>query len=683
MELLGQSTNRVSSAAVTSVLCAVVFCLLPAALCLLFCPQVQAQNGSGTIGALEEQAIKQAAALVAPSLVRIETVGGLDRVGQILIGTGPTTGVIVSPDGYVISSSFNFISKPASILVTLPDGRRLPAVQVANDKVKMLTLLKVAAEKLVPAAAAPVDGFRVGQWAIALGRTFDDGMNTPSVSVGIVSALKRIWGKAIQTDAKVSPVNYGGPLVDIQGRVLGILVPLSPQAGGEVAGVEWYDGGIGFAIPLADVYAALDRLKAGKDLLPGLMGVNLKGRDMYEGQPVIDRVRYNSPAQQAGLKEGDAIVEIDGGKVVRQTQILSVMANKYAGDKVAISVKRVDETISRELTLVDKLVPYESAFLGILPARPEAGKPADKGVRIRYLIPDSPADKAKLDRDQQILRFNDIDLTDAAKLLDLVSRVRPGEKVRLSVQSGKETRDVDVTLGSIPETAPDDDLRAFPIVPRDNTTPEEGTPKVGEFADKMPAHEHDFWAYVPEDYNPDFRYALVIWLHPAGDTMQAAMSKAWKPLCDERGIILLAPKAKQLNGWNADESEFVKDLVEQFLDQYSIDRRRVVLHGYANSGGFTYHLAFKHRQLFHGISTAAAPMLQPPPDNEPDFRLQFHLITSNGAPSRAGVTATAEGLRKMKYPVVLSADGEGGDQKYPSASQLKEIVHWIDALDRI
>ena len=86
----------------------------------------------------------------------------------------------------------------------------------------------------------------------------------PSVSVGIVSALDRIWGKAIQTDAKVSPTNYGGPLVDLQGRVQGVLVPASPQAEGETAGFEWYDSGIGFAIPLEDVYAVLPRLQAGQ-----------------------------------------------------------------------------------------------------------------------------------------------------------------------------------------------------------------------------------------------------------------------------------------------------------------------------------------------------------------------------------------------------------------------------------
>ena len=93
--------------------------------------------------AREEAALRQAAAIVAPSLVKIETVGGLDRVQEVLLGTGPTTGVVVGADGYIISSAFNFLSRPATILVTLADGRRLPATRVATDHLRMLTLLKV------------------------------------------------------------------------------------------------------------------------------------------------------------------------------------------------------------------------------------------------------------------------------------------------------------------------------------------------------------------------------------------------------------------------------------------------------------------------------------------------------------------------------------------------------------
>ena len=111
--------------------------------------------------------------------------------------------------------------------------------------------------------AVPRNEMTIGQWAIAVGRTFES--TKPSLSVGIISALNRIWNKAIQTDAKISPNNYGGPLVDIRGRVLGVLVPMSPMATDELAGIEWYDSGIGFAVPLADIMQVLPRLEKGED----------------------------------------------------------------------------------------------------------------------------------------------------------------------------------------------------------------------------------------------------------------------------------------------------------------------------------------------------------------------------------------------------------------------------------
>ena len=217
----------------------------------------------------EEDAFKSAVDRVAPSVVKIETFGGLERVGEVLVGTGPTTGLAVSADGYIISSAFNFAQKPAQILVHLDDGTRLSAKLVATDHSRMLVLLKVtlpAGKSLAVPVAAPRGEMTVGQWAIALGRTFDSAK--PSMSIGIVSALNRIWGKAIQTDAKISPNNYGGPLVDIRGRVLGVLVPMSPMAADELAGVEWYDSGIGFAVPLEDVFQPLDRLKRGMTCIP-------------------------------------------------------------------------------------------------------------------------------------------------------------------------------------------------------------------------------------------------------------------------------------------------------------------------------------------------------------------------------------------------------------------------------
>ena len=126
----------------------------------------------------------------------------------------------------IVSSAFNFIQKPDSILVTLADGTRLPARLVATDHSRMLVLLSVHRHcRLTVAEAVPPEEMRVGgngpsPWAAR------SAADTPNVSVGIVSALDRVWGRAIQTDAKISPTNYGGPLVDISGRVLGVLVPL-------------------------------------------------------------------------------------------------------------------------------------------------------------------------------------------------------------------------------------------------------------------------------------------------------------------------------------------------------------------------------------------------------------------------------------------------------------------------
>ena len=187
------------------------------------------------LGQQEEAAFRAAVQRVAPAVVRIETVGGLEQVGKVLIGTGPTTGVVVSEDGYIVSSAFNFANKPSTILVGLPDGSRVSARMVATDHARMLVLLKVdVQEKLVVPVAAPESEMSVGQWAIAVGRTFEG--QQPNMSVGILSAVNRIYGKALQTDAKISPNNYGGALVDLRGRVLGVLSPLSASGNAKVSG---------------------------------------------------------------------------------------------------------------------------------------------------------------------------------------------------------------------------------------------------------------------------------------------------------------------------------------------------------------------------------------------------------------------------------------------------------------
>jgi serine protease Do len=628
--------------------------------------------------AVEEQAFKQAAALVSPSIVKIQTVGGRDRIGEMLASTGPTSGLVVSSDGYLVSSAFHFASRPSSILVELADGRRFAAQSVATDHLRKLTLLKIDATGLLPARAAEPESIRVGQWAIALGRTYDNPM--PSISVGVVSALGRVWGKAIQTDAKVSPVNYGGPLVDVSGFALGLLVPLSPQGTKETAGVEWYDSGIGFAIPMHDVNESVSRLKSGQDLFPGLMGIGLRGSGVA-AVPVIDRVRVNSPAERAGFKADDRIVELDDTPVHRHAGVKQVLGRKYADDTLRVTVERGDVKIQKELALVAQLLPYESAYLGILPVREGSGEKSAPGVGVRHVFQDSPASRAQLRRRDRIVGVNGNQIANALALIDRISRLSPGDKATVAFIRDGEEMSADVELSFLPETVPEE-LPSAAIGPTQQDVQDDDRVKTGRFRVEMPGDDHRYWAYVPEDYNPSYRYGVMVWIHPAGDTMEAALLKNWKSICDSRGMMILAPRAASVAGWTPEETEFVTAAVEDFSGMYSVDPARLFLHSYSTGGRFAYQLAFKQREQFRGIAIVAAPPPRRVPENRPEFRLQFHLACGDKDPLYGHVEATVEALGKLKYPVSLSRI-ENLAHAYPPADSVREVGRWADCLDRI
>ncbi len=374
---------------------------------------------SEDIDELQEAAIKAAVRKIAPSVVKIETSGGTEVIrsgqrGTIRRGIGPTTGLIVRADGYVISSAFNFANKPATILVAIPGIKeRKVARVIATDQTRMLTLLKIvnlpAGVKLPVPEVAPKKGFQIGATAIAIGRTLSleaDGL--PSVSVGIISALDRIWGKAVQTDAKVSPTNYGGPLIDLEGRVQGVLVPASPQAEGETAGFEWYDSGIGFAIPLEDINAVLPRMLKSPDekepvvLRRGFLGVTMASPDMFEALPVIATVAPGSAGEKAGIKPGDQVKAIDGKPVANYSQVLHRLGSRYEGDTIVVKVERGKKELTFEKVVLgspEAVAPQ--AFLGILPLRDDP----DPGVEVRYVYPKSPADTAGVKVGDRIMKI--------------------------------------------------------------------------------------------------------------------------------------------------------------------------------------------------------------------------------------------------------------------------------------
>jgi serine protease Do len=638
-----------------------------------------------SVDAAEEQAFRRAVLSVGKSVVRIQTVGGVDRVGGMLTGTAATTGVVVSQDGFIVSSAFNFISKPSTILIHVEGQRPFAARLVATDHLRMLTLLKIDAAGLTPLRPARGKKVEVGQWAIAIGRTYDS--PDPSVSVGIVSAINRVWGKAIQTDAKVSPVNYGGPLIDVAGDALGVVVPLSPMAKEETAGVEWYDSGIGFAIPIDDVLASAARLKSGKDLHPGLLGVNMKEGGIDE-RATIDHVRFDSPAERAGLKAGDVFAEIDGRPVGRHDEVKQVLGRKYAGDKVAIVVRRGSSNIRAEASLTDALPPYEPGFLGILPARQPA--PGERGVIVRFVFPHSAAAAAGIAVGDRIEKWNGKEVADAEQLASAIRRLRPGTAAAAVILHGGARRTVDVKLTPDAEAIPRD-LPAFRAPPKAAGKTEsqkpttEKKPKTGLFRESLPGNSAaNYWAYVPESYSTADAWGLIVWIAPARDSMEATILARWQALCEERRLILVAPLPAEASGFNPNDLVAARQVLEHFLKTYRLDRNRVVVHSFATGGRFAAALAFENREQVRGLALASNVLAAPPPESHPSFPFRFFISYSDASPARDRFRSLSKFLREMKYAVTVQTTNTATRAPvYPDAEAIAELARWVDSLDRI
>jgi len=291
---------------------------------------------------LTSQAFRAATKRAVPSLVSIESFGGSSvkagRIGGIRKqGEGNTTGVVISPDGYILTSTFNFIREASVVIVKTHQGDERVAQILGRDDTRKICLLKIddVAGLVVP-EMQPVQDVKVGQWAISLGVGYGD--QTPAISMGIISAKNRVGGRAIQTDANISPANYGGPLVDIQGRLIGICVPMNPQSQAVAAGVEWYDSGIGFAVPVDDFAKIIERLKDGQRILPAFVGIEtgpVDGPGMR-----VNRVVKGSAADQAGLVKGDVLLTIDGEPIDDMLRLRQILNRFEAGQTITVSIKR-------------------------------------------------------------------------------------------------------------------------------------------------------------------------------------------------------------------------------------------------------------------------------------------------------------------------------------------------------
>lgn len=254
------------------------------------------------------------------------------------------SGVIIDPKNGVIITNDHVIRNATLITVTLQDGRRLKARLIGGDSDTDVAVLKVEAKDLHSLPVGNSDNLEVGDFVVAIGNPFglNSFGNSQSATFGIVSALKRgdlnIEGveNFIQTDAAINPGNSGGALVNSKGELIGINTAILSPYGGNV--------GIGFAIPINMVKDITEQIIKYGTVHRGLMGIfvqhltpelahSLGYSDDVQGA-LVSQVNQDSPAEQAGLKPGDIITQVNDTKITQATQI-----------KATISLLRVDSTV--------------------------------------------------------------------------------------------------------------------------------------------------------------------------------------------------------------------------------------------------------------------------------------------------------------------------------------------------
>jgi Do/DeqQ family serine protease len=362
-------------------------------------------------------------------------------------GRASGSGVIVDPKGYILTNN-HVIENAREITVRLSDSRKFSATLVGRDPKTDLAVLKVDAPAPLPAAElADSDRLRVGQWAIAIGNPF--GLDR-TVTVGIVSATARTrvgvatFENFIQTDASINPGNSGGPLLNLDGKVIGINTAI--VAAGQ---------GIGFSIPINEAKGVMAQLIAKGRVVRGWLGVVIQdvtdelassfGVREREGVLVAD-VMKGGPADAAGLRPGDVVVELNGMRIREVPDLQRRVAGVAPGDTVGVVVVRdgarhpvtvrLGEMPAEEPTALAQ-AGADGFGLQVEPLAPGAAErldlPVSQGLLVVDVAAGGPADRAGLRRGDVILEVARQPVTDADTFARALAAIPAGEAALIYV----------------------------------------------------------------------------------------------------------------------------------------------------------------------------------------------------------------------------------------------------------
>jgi len=350
---------------------------------------IQASQESAIINAVKTSAPSVVSIIVTkdvPILEKYLEIGPFGSVPQYRQkGTekkevGGGTGFIVSKDGLVLTNKHVVLDEEAEYTVFTNDGTKFPAKVLARDPYQDLAVIMIEQEKKLDENGElivrefPVlnlgdsENLETGQTVIAIGNALAEFKNT--VSAGVISGLGRTITASggsfvetlediIQTDAAINKGNSGGPLLNLKGEVVGINTAIAVDA-----------QSIGFAIPINKAKRAIEQVKERGEIVYPFIGIryvlvnekvkeeyNLKidyGALIIEGGPDEPAVTPDSPADKAGLKEGDVVLELNGEKISAENTLIKIISKYNPGDEVTLKIMRGEEEIDLALTLDER-----------------------------------------------------------------------------------------------------------------------------------------------------------------------------------------------------------------------------------------------------------------------------------------------------------------------------------------
>jgi len=277
---------------------------------------------------------------------------------------GLGSGYIISPDGYIVTND-HVAGNATKITVTLTDERTFDAEIVGTDNASDICLLKIDGDNLPYVTLGNSDDIIIGEWVIALGNPFGlfELNDKPTVTVGVISAIgmnldainNRYYLNMIQTDAAINGGNSGGPLVNSLGDVIGMNTIIF-TAGNNTGSI-----GVGFAIPVNKIKSITQELKENGSIDRNFeIGMRIQTIDEgiakyyhlknSEGV-IVTKIYPNTPADKAGIKVGDIIIEVEGFKINNENSMFSVFHEFRTGQTITLLTIRDDEEIIKKMTL--------------------------------------------------------------------------------------------------------------------------------------------------------------------------------------------------------------------------------------------------------------------------------------------------------------------------------------------